>query len=303
MKKLFFLLVLALLSSNLFAYDFVANGFFYNKLEDGSVEITCYQTSDLLPRPVYVGDITIPSMVEYEGTTYQVTGIGAGAFSLCEGLTSVVIGNNITYIGSGAFSSCTKLATINIPNSVVSIGDKAFYSCSGLTSISIGNGVTSIGENALYMTLNNLESITVAEGNPKYIGQGNCLIEKATKTLILGCKNSIIPTDESVTSIGTQAFANCGNLTEMTIPNNITSIDSDAFANCTGITAIDFGSGLTSISTYAFYNCTSLTEITIPRNVTDISQGAFTGCSGLTSIKAAGRHPVYRSTDNCLYNL
>ena len=80
--------------------------------------------------------------------------------------------------------------------------------------------------------------ITVQSGNTKYHAAGNCLIETESKTLILGCKDSIIPTDGSVTSIGNNAFRNCTSLTSITIPNSVTSIGNNAFYGCTGLTSI-----------------------------------------------------------------
>ena len=121
---------------------------------------------------------------------------------------------NVTSIGNYAFQSCRGLTSITIPNSVTSIGSQAFSSCSGLTSI------------------------TVDEGNTKYHSSGNCIIETKSKTLIAGCKTSVIPDDDSVTSIGSKAFQNCNGLTSITIPDSVTSIGSQAFQNCSGLTAL-----------------------------------------------------------------
>ena len=54
--------------------------------------------------------------------------------------------------------------------------------------------------------ISSIKSITVEEGNPIYHSAGNCLIETATKKLVLGSDNSVIPNDGSVTSIGMDAF-------------------------------------------------------------------------------------------------
>ena len=174
--------------------------------------------------------------------------------------TSIAIPDSVTSIDERAFSNCTGLTSITIPNSVTSIGDWAFAGCTGLTSVTIPNSVTSIGDWA-FAGCSGLTSITVAKGNTKYHSAGNCLIETESKTLIAGCKNSIIPTDGSVTSIGSSAFRGCTGLTSITIPDSVTSIGDSAFSGCSGLTSMTIPDSVTSIGGWAFYNCTGLTSI------------------------------------------
>ena len=60
------------------------------------------------------------------------TTIGTHAFQLCEGLTSVTIGNGVTEIGFAAFVFCTGLTSVTIGSGVTSIGDDIFYGCISL---------------------------------------------------------------------------------------------------------------------------------------------------------------------------
>ena len=218
--------------------------------------------------------ITIPN---------SVTSIGGSAFRDCSGLTSITIPNSVTSIASSAFSGCSGLTSITIPNSVTSIGSEAFYGCSGLTSVTIPNSVTSIGSGA-FSGCSGLTSIKVEDNNAKYDSRNNCnaIIEKSSNTLIVGCKNTIIP--NSVTSIGGSAFRDCSGLTSITIPNSVTSIASSAFYGCSGLTSITIPNSVTSIDSYAFYGCSGLTSITIPNSVTSIDFAAFQNCNVLSSI-------------------
>ena len=152
--------------------------------------------------------------------------------------TELTLPSYITQINDRAFYNCAELTSVIIPNSVISIGWYAFNSCSGLTSVTIGNGVTSIGYSAFF-GCSGLTRIIVEKGNPKYHSVGNCLIETASKTLILGCKTSVIPSDGSVTSIES-AFWGCSDLISITIPNSVTSIGYGAFYGCSGLTSINF---------------------------------------------------------------
>jgi len=95
-------------------------------------------------------------------------------------------------------------------------------------------------------------------------------------------KSVVIP--NSVTSIGDDAFYDCIGLTSVTIPNSVTNIAWQPFFGCSALTNIVIGNGITSIGRAEFYNCYSLANITIGTNVTNIGAGAFVACTNLTSI-------------------
>lgn len=59
----------------------------------------------------------------------------------------------------------------------------------------------------------------------------------------------------TVISIGSYAFRECKNLTNVVLPVGITSIGNSSFSNCTGLQYINFPEGLKSIGESCFYFC------------------------------------------------
>jgi len=218
--------------------------------------------------------ITIPN---------NVTSIESATFQGCSGMTSIIIPNSVTSIGESSFRDCSSLNSISIPNSVTSIGDFSFYGCSGLTSITIPSNVSSIGVLAFYGCVS-LVSIKVENKNTTYDSRNDCnaIIETSTNTIILGCKNTLIP--NNVISIGRYAFRGCTGLTSIIIPRSVTSIEDYAFRDCSSLSSISIPNSMSSIGQGAFSGCSSLTSITLPNGVTNIGSSAFYRCSNLTSV-------------------
>lgn len=138
------------------------------------------------------------------------------------------------------------------------IRSRAFYFYDDLHSLTIPATITII-ENRLDIYDNNFTSISVAEGNPVYDSRENCnaIIETATNTLVLGCKNTNIPS--TVTAIGERAFRNCADLTSIKFPDNLVSIGELAFEE-TGLISVELPARLSSIGFKAFV-CNKLVSV------------------------------------------
>lgn len=83
----------------------------------------------------YHGNVEIPEIVNYGGTTYIVKFIGSKAFANSGDLTSITIPNSVKNIGSSAFSGCDNLNRIILLFSQpFSINDNTFSNYSYLNA-------------------------------------------------------------------------------------------------------------------------------------------------------------------------
>ena len=102
------------------------------------------------------------------------TVIGENAFSYCDDLTDVVLGENKTEIKKYAFYDCKSLANVSIAadskddDIEINIKDKAFQTC-GVQKVVIGRGKVKLGDNA-FSYCENLESVEI-KGSSLKVGK------------------------------------------------------------------------------------------------------------------------------------
>ena len=129
----------------------------------------------------------------------------------------------------------------------------------------------------------NLGSILIP--NTCIINNREYIVTTLATEAFYNCSNLtsvIIP--NSITTIGERAFYYCNNLSSILIPNSVTTIESYAFYNCNNLSSIIIPNNITSIKNYTFAYCTNLSSLLIPNNVTSIENYAFYRCSSLMSI-------------------
>lgn len=194
-----------------------------------------------------------------------VTGIGFYAFANCDNLSSVTIPESVTTIRAWSFKECQSLREVVIPNSCVNVSDDVFLWC------------------------NNIVSMTMP------MNAVGCLPERGVKTIVITNGTSIpgsafyrrdaesITLPDSVTSIGSYAFYNCGVLKNLNIPKSLTEIGDNAFEWCYSLESVDLPEGLISIGDSAFLGCKKLKNIVIPNSVVTVKASAFRMCEALTS--------------------
>lgn len=250
----------------------------------------------------------------YDGC--RVIGIEERAFSGNKQLITVVIPKTIEIIKGAAFANCSNLKSVKLHYGLKEIRGFVFENCYSLTSIEIPSSVVNIGNNPELADLSaeeillrkifgeskcaggvssgnpfkgcsKLRSIKVNSSNPNYHDHINCLIDTHNKTLIAGCKNSILPGDESIDTIGAYAFYGCAcfeNGLFIFEEPKFKRIEENAFAQCDAIKTLSFPKSVTYIGDHAFENCKSLSEIKFPDTLTEIGSNAFSGCGKLYSV-------------------
>lgn len=207
----------------------------------------------------YVGednDVTIPDI--YQGL--PVVAIGDSAFAGYTNLETIVLPESIQLIDKNAFSGCTKLLDIKIPSGVKVIRENAFSGCEYLTYIYLPDTLQVLGDSA-FADCPRIKEIHIEEANTVYTAKDNCLIEKESKTLVLGCQNSVIPEDGSVTTIGYAAFYGSKFIEEIKLSSHITKVGAYAFSGCYGLKSVKVSASVQEIGEYAFNGCTALDAV------------------------------------------
>ncbi len=94
--------------------------------------------------------------------------------------------------------------------------------------------------------------------------------------------NITIP--DSVVEIGYGAFKGCTKLKSITIPDSVVKIGYEAFSGCSELTSITISNGVTEIYASTFLGCTKLESVQLSNSVIGIYASAFEGCVGLKNI-------------------
>jgi hypothetical protein len=118
---------------------------------------------------------------------------------------------------------------------------------------------------------------------------GSLVIDNTVTSIgINAFKNNTLLTSviigSSVISIGANAFLNNTAITSVTIPNSVTSIGASAFQNAQGLTTLTIGNSVTTIGNSAFEGTFRLPALIIPDSVVTIGSLAFSGNNALTSL-------------------
>lgn len=252
--------------------------------------------------------------------------VSENAFAGCKGISAIILPDSVTEIEGFAFYECSDLVYIDLGNAK-SIGNYAMGLCTSLYSVDMSDA-DSIGLGALYST-NSLYSLSAkfiggSEQDNRYIGYifgaetadfNDEYVSKSLRSVTLTDTESIpdrafascgyitdISIPEGVKTIGTRAFYACRSLEKADLPDSVISIGDDAFFACEKLVNIRLGSSLESIGMQAFFSCRSLDNVIIPDGVKTVGASAFALCSSLKSVKLGTNTEIGKDAFlNCPY--
>lgn len=204
------------------------------------------------------------------------------------------------FITPKAFKGCTALKEVILPDTImyernvnvtsynIAVGESAFDGCSSLQNIDLpvfAKNVSRIGGYLIF-------------GGRAFAGTALTSVE--------------LP--GSVSVIGSMAFADCANLTDVKFPDSWEWIKPNenyetstiayhylgdyVFKNCTALKSVDLGQCMTYLPNTIFAGC-AIEEVVIPASITYLSTTGMKGCN-MRSITLDAANTTYKFEDNML---
>lgn len=172
-------------------------------------------------------------------------------YMYCNSTSVIDIYEGISQVGEGAFEGFSSLYHIYLPEGLTSIGARAFTDCSNESNICVqveipkstktinseamDNGSVTIvcWENSYAHSFAKSHGFSYSFldtplNNPDFILPSSTVAIETEAFCQIAAKRILLP--ESVKTVGSKAFSQCGNLQGIYIPASCTSIASDAFA-------------------------------------------------------------------------
>ncbi|MBQ7741922.1 MAG: leucine-rich repeat protein [Bacteroidaceae bacterium] len=236
--------------------------------------------------------VTLPgSVADIESDAFYYYYYSGYDFKLPEG---------VSYIFEYAFWGAN-IRGISLPSTLTTIYDYAFM-LSNIEELIIPKRTSYIGEH-ITNTCKALKRLEVESGNSYYSSPSGSyvIMEKKTKTVIAGCKNSKIPSEAQI--IGKSAFAQ----TEfenpiVIIPENITVIEEGAFEYSTMKRLVFTGETL-DIRQQAFCCCGNLEYIDFYGGNVTVGRSAFEDCPSLKEMHCYSHKPSIQPLARQFYNV
>ena len=201
----------------------------------------------------YIGNISIPSSIQYKEQTYNVTRINDKTFMPSTYLPSITIPSSVNYIGDSAVAECITLTSIVCKALIPpALGENVFLNVNKSIPLYVPEESVEIYRttaqwkefNILAVDKNGKCGDNMAlnwqyDSNKLLTIYGNgTLNSNYTFGLKAPSEVETLIIAEGVTSIGNSAFSGYTTLKYMSIPSSVETIYEQAFYNCTGLQEI-----------------------------------------------------------------
>lgn|GEM_PF-6863526 len=178
----------------------VKDGMLFQKLEDGSYELTFCPMGRTFSSP----------QVNLDYENMHVTSIADGAFNSNTYLKSIVA-PEVKHIGHSAFMNCSSLDTVKLP-SIITVDNAAFSGCSSLRFIKVDNENSQATEGCVLLG-NSLEHLGNRPENESASTSGSAVFSNC-----IGLESVDLNGLSNLKYIGGYCFNGCTNLREITFP-------------------------------------------------------------------------------------
>ena len=272
-------------------------------------EFSVYKSQGTATINKYLGSaavVEVPSVVRAESgdkdsdgnpiyRDYTVTAVGQRAFTKNMSITHVTIPSSVTITRrSCIFTGCDNLKAVVFRGSVVAIPGSMFSGCKNLESLTLDwKDVVSIGNCAFQDCGYDFGDLNYMP-NLQSIGSDAFLRVSSLTSVVL----------TSLTRLGPESFAGCGNLESVTIDGYNLTLECGSwdgpFAYCPKLKTVKLGDGVVDLASRPFNGSTNLECVEIGKGVTTFKSG-FEGQKSLKTFAAKGdvKTIPYRMFYNC----
>lgn len=199
-------------------------------------------TSVVLPNATYIGNSAFAGCAKLATVELEnVETVGSNAFENCVRIASLTLDNAET-IGDAAFKGATALDTVSLGN-VKALGSKAFDG-TAITSLSLPVSLDKVADGA-FVGASKLVSISVAEGNSKFVSDSGVLYSKNDSgyyTLLgypMGKRDASYTALDRTVKLGAYSFNGNTYLGELTLPVHLQVIGVSAMSGMSGLKTLN----------------------------------------------------------------
>ena len=251
-----------------------------------------------------------------------VTKIENYTFLDCSGLKTITLPSTITSIGNSAFAMGASWETTD-EGGMQLIYYKRSIKCDAVIPPTLGNSLFDYNIITMEVPFASMmaykEDESWARYDITYLSKevdGQNFVPTSDTEIELSSKNNeedgyngdvVIPEEVTiedqtytVSSIGESAFAECTEMTSVSVPASITTIASTAFDGCTGLELLDMSenTALTIIDGNTFSTCTALETVNFPTSLESIGTSAFANCANLSNMSLPCTTPPVLDNEN-----